>query len=64
MTKGGTGDTLAGICGALLARNIDPFSSAQAAAYINGKAGELASEKLKEGLLAMDLIEAIPSVLH
>jgi NAD(P)H-hydrate epimerase len=64
MTKGGCGDTLAGICGALLARGIDPFLTAQAGAYINGKAGELATEKEKEGLLATDLIEAIPKVLH
>lgn len=64
MTKGGCGDTLAGICGALMARNIDVFTAAQAAAYINGKAGEVASQKKKEGFLATDLIEAIPEVLY
>jgi len=64
MTKGGCGDTLAGICGALMARGIDPFLAAQAAAYINGKAGEIAAEKSKEGLLATDLIEAIPEVIN
>lgn len=63
MTKGGTGDTLAGICGALMARGIDAFTAAQAAAYINGKAGEIASDKLKEGMLATDLIDAIPEVI-
>ena len=64
LTKGGTGDTLAGICGALMSRNIDPFTAAQAAAYINGKAGEIIAQRKKEGLLATDLIEAIPEVLH
>lgn len=64
LTKGGTGDTLAGICGALMARNINPFTAAQAAAYINGKAGEIVAQKMKEGLTATDLIEAIPEVLH
>ena len=64
MSVGGTGDTLAGICGALLARNIDPFLVAQAAAFISGKAGELAAERLKEGLLPTDVIKAIPEVLH
>jgi NAD(P)H-hydrate epimerase len=64
MTKGGCGDTLAGICGALLARKIDPFLAAQAAAYINGKAGEIVAQRKKESLLATDLIEAIPEVLH
>jgi len=63
MTKGGCGDTLTGICGALLAKRIDTFNSACAAAYINGKAGELASEKYKQGLLATDLIENIPAVI-
>ena len=64
MGKGGTGDTLAGICGALMARGIEPFIVAQAAAYINGKAGEIVAARKKEGLLATDLIEAIPEVLH
>ncbi len=64
LTKGGTGDTLAGICGALMSRNINPFESAQAAAFINGKAGEIVAQREKEGLLATDLIEAIPEVLH
>lgn len=63
MTVGGTGDTLAGICGALLARGIDPFLVAQAGTFINGKAGELSAQKLKEGLTATDLIEAIPEVI-
>ncbi len=64
MTKGGTGDTLAGICGALLTRKIDTFTAAQAAAYINGRAGEIVAQREREGLLATDLIEAIPEVLH
>lgn len=63
MTKGGFGDTLAGICGALLARNIDPFESAVAAAFINGKAGELAAQKYGEGVLASDIFEFIPQVI-
>ena len=63
MTKGGCGDTLAGICGAYLARGLDPFTSACAAAFVNGKAGEIASKKLKESLLASDLIECITLVI-
>lgn len=63
MAKGGTGDSLAGICGALMARGLNPFISAQAGAYINGKAGEIASQKLKDGMLATDLIDAIPEVI-
>lgn len=63
MTKGGFGDTLAGICGALLARGIDAFPAAQAAAYINGKAGELAAKEKGEGLVASDIFYHIPQVL-
>ena len=64
MTVGGCGDTLAGVCGALMARRINPFTVAQAAIYINDKAGEIASEKSKESMTAIELIDAIPEVLH
>jgi NAD(P)H-hydrate epimerase len=63
MTKGGTGDTLAGIAGALIARGISPFEAGQAAAMINGLAGELAGKKFGESLMATDLIAEIPNVL-
>lgn len=64
MTVGGTGDTLTGICGALLARGVDPFEAACAACYINGKAGDLSAKKFKEGLMASDLIDEIPKVIN
>jgi len=64
MSVGGTGDSLAGICGALMARNIEPFVAAQAAAFINGEAGYQAAEEKKEGLVATDVIKKIPEILH
>lgn len=64
MTKGGFGDTLAGIVGALLARGAGMFEAAHVGAYINGKAGELASEKLAEGTVASDIFEFIPKVTN
>jgi NAD(P)H-hydrate epimerase len=64
MTKGGTGDTLTGICGALLARKVDPFKAACAACYINGRAGDLAAKKFGEGLMASDLLNEIPNVIR
>jgi len=64
MSVGGTGDVLAGVCGALMARGISPFLAAQAGVFIVCKAGEIAAKRLKEGLLATDVIEAIPEVLH
>ena len=63
MTVGGTGDTLTGICGALLARGVDPFDAACAACFINGMAGDLAARKYGEGLMASDLIDEIPNVI-
>lgn len=63
MTVGGTGDTLTGICGALLARGITPFEAACAACFINGMAGSLAAKKYGEGLMASDLIDEIPNVI-
>ena len=64
LTVGGTGDTLAGIAGSILAQGFEPFIAAQAATFINGRAGEIASKSKKEGMLATDLIEAIPQALH
>jgi len=63
LTVGGTGDTLAGICGGLLAMGIKPFLAAKAAAFINGRAGEIAERKFGVGLLATDLIESIPQAI-
>ena len=64
MTKGGMGDTLAGIAGAFLARGVDVFRSAEASAYINGLAGELAIKKYGESVLATDLIDFIPEAIR
>jgi len=63
MTKGGMGDTLAGICGALLARGNNCFDSACAAAYINGLAGEMAAKKFGESVVASNILEEIHKVL-
>jgi NAD(P)H-hydrate epimerase len=64
MSKGGFGDTLAGICGALLARGVEPFEALCAATYINGKAGELACDQFGEGVLASDIFEFIPKIIY
>lgn len=63
MAVGGTGDVLAGICGALMARKIEPLLAGAIGAYLNGRAGEIAGEKYNRGLTATDVIEAIPEVL-
>jgi NAD(P)H-hydrate repair Nnr-like enzyme with NAD(P)H-hydrate dehydratase domain len=63
MTKGGYGDLLAGVAGSLLARGNTTFDSAQAAAYIVGRAGEVASSKLGEGTLASDVLRELPGII-
>ena len=63
MTKGGFGDTLSGIVAALLARGVGLFEAAHAAAYINGRAGELAASQKGEGVVASDIFDFIPQVL-
>jgi hydroxyethylthiazole kinase-like uncharacterized protein yjeF len=62
MTVGGTGDILAGICGSLLAQGINPFEAACAAAYINGRAGDLAADVKKQALMASDVLNYIEKV--
>ncbi|MBI4181824.1 MAG: NAD(P)H-hydrate dehydratase [Candidatus Aenigmarchaeota archaeon] len=56
LAKGGTGDVLAGVCGALLARGASPFEAGCAAAWMNGTAGQMAAKGRGEGLLASDLL--------
>lgn len=63
MTKGGMGDSLAGICGALLARGVNCLEAACAAAYINGRAGEIASKKFGESVTTTDLINSISEAI-
>ncbi|RMF31387.1 MAG: NAD(P)H-hydrate dehydratase, partial [Candidatus Nitrosothermus koennekii] len=63
MTVGGSGDVLAGITAALLAKGLDTFNSALLASYINGSAGNLAYDKLGLHILPTDIIDNIPYVM-
>ena len=63
MTVGGTGDVLTGIVAALLAKGLSPFNAARLGAYINGSAGDICFGRKSYGLLATDVIEAVPEVL-
>ncbi len=60
LATAGTGDVLAGIVGALLARGVGAFEAAAAGAWIHGEAG---MRRARRGLIATDLIDAIPEVL-
>jgi NAD(P)H-hydrate epimerase len=63
MTVGGTGDVLAGIVSAANCFIEDPFFATAIAAFIMGKAGELAATKFGNSLLASDVIKEIPNIL-
>lgn len=63
MTTGGTGDVLAGICGALLS-HLPAFEAACIGAFVNGRAGEAAAAEKGYGLIAQDLLEYIPKILY
>jgi ADP-dependent NAD(P)H-hydrate dehydratase / NAD(P)H-hydrate epimerase len=62
MSVGGTGDILAGVCGALLC-HLPAFEAGCIAAYVTGKAGEQVAGHRGEGMLASDLMDCIPEVL-
>ncbi len=62
MTKGGTGDVLAGLVAALYANN-EALTSSVVASYINKKAGEKLAQEVGPFFNASDLQQKIPSVL-
>ena len=62
MTVGGTGDVLAGVTGAL-ACVLGPHDAASVAAYATGRAGDIVVEERGSGLVATDLLAAIPQAL-
>ncbi len=59
MTKGGTGDVLAGVCAGLIAQGVEPFEAACLAAFLNGKAGDALQKEKGYSFLASDLLEKI-----
>jgi NAD(P)H-hydrate epimerase len=65
MASGGSGDVLTGLTGALLARGLDALTAAQAGCFLHGHAGDLvASRRGEEGMIAGDLVEAIPEAFR
>ena len=65
MTKGGTGDVLAGLCAGFLAQSKDLLQSAINAAYFNGLIGDILLKK-KKGFtyLASDMVGEIKRIRH
>ncbi len=59
MAKGGMGDALTGIIGALLAQGLSPLEAAKAGVFLHGRAGDVAAERCgAASMLATDLIDA------
>lgn len=48
----------------LFTQQVDPFEAAVAGAFVNGAAGDFAFEEMGYHMVAMDLIDWIPSVLN
>ncbi len=65
LSKGGTGDILAGLIGSFLAQGQSVAQSVLSAVFLHGKAGERAGERFGEhGALARDIILEIPNVIN
>lgn len=63
LATAGTGDVLAGVVGALLARDVEPFTAASAAVWLHLRAGLRAAEQHGvEGTVAGDVAEAVAIV--
>ena len=62
MTKGGTGDVLAGLVAALYCKN-DALLTVKVASMVTKKAGERLAEKAGNYFNASDLVKIIPEVL-
>ncbi len=64
MSKGGSGDTLAGLIAGLAAQKADTFTAAVLGTYINGLSGERASElNGTRGVMASDIVGCIPMII-
>ena len=66
LATAGTGDVLAGICGALLAQSFPAWNAALAAVWLHGKAADtLVIEDVGPiGLTASELIPSVRTILN
>ena len=61
MSKGGSGDVLAGIIASLTAQHIEPEHAAQIGVYLHGLAGDCAAAEFsKRAMLPSDMIRQLP----
>ena len=62
LATAGSGDVLAGLCGALLAGGLDPFDAGSVGAWLHGLAGRLAAEGGRP-VSAVDVLAALPDAV-
>ncbi len=63
MAKGGSGDMLAGMLGALISQGLSTENAACAAVFLHARAGEICGERMGErSVITTDLIETLPEV--
>lgn len=64
MATGGSGDVLTGVIAALIGQSLSPFAASVCGVYLHGLAGDRAAvEKGEAGMIASDLIAALPGAL-
>lgn len=63
LATSGSGDTLAGIIGGLLARGVEPLGAACWAVVVHARAGEALMKKTGVGFLARELLAEFPRLL-
>lgn len=63
MTVGGTGDVLAGVTASFYCRTT-AIRAAVAAAFVNGRAGDLVYKEKDFGMVATDVVEKIPEAMR
>ncbi len=63
MTRGGTGDILAGIVAGLMAQDTQPFQAAVTGAEVNGAAGDRALDRHGPGFLLEEMIDAVAGIV-
>ncbi len=63
MSRGGSGDVLAGMTASFAAQGLSPADSAAASVYIHGAAGDIAAERYsQQSMLPQDIINCIGEV--